>query len=1123
MSSCEELYQERQQLLAQKLALEEAGASLSRRLRATQAPPPGDGLSFDGQNVIPDEKVRDSLTDLERAFEDPTLNRAVERGLEVGGRTDIGSGQPNNYVQLLQRMEVQTAADYAQLSQALLKTGQKLDPEGWRFASETYGKERIAEQIIESYAEFVDPNQVIIKMAADAAPFMGMVERMTRLRLAADGYKKAFSGTLEGIYSHLSGTDVPVPDELKVQAFNAYKLALLSERHFDMARRKTGQTLRSLQDDLGDTPAWRTDLEQGSAFDPDEGMVQETLALTPNDIGKDSVMARVIEALDQTDSQKAAEKVKQLNLLIKLDGMDPKSRLGKGDYFNQQMKLANLLAKDSQLANESTQGKVNLGSNFAMAVVGPYRQMYENIGTATPYGTAFSREAWKRGTESTWAGVKQAMDVVKASGREAFFDALNDGRAVFAGNRDTYGKNLTSNEEVVARLGELVDLDYMPGAFLNPANVGIYRGKLQAALRLFVYDKTKLGALLQPGLRLMGATDNVAGLWHYAFKLRNDLEMKYRANGFDTSRKSVQDQIDAEFEDGFYSATPTETQIKAYRRQNGIPGSEMDDDEIAALIAKDKLANTYGAPTMATKEAVAAEDFSREMRMQDEPQGGLGKALYDGAQKARSRWEVDLVFPYFQAPLRGLLTDFSFVGITPLIDTTRMLFGASYTPAQVARVKANWIIAGHVLAAFAAAEAIDPYFIIGNGPIEPGEREEWRRSLKARGLNPNSIGGVPFLGGIPILNSLFLWKDIKENFITGTYSDYDQHKTLLSIAQVLTGQLTRQTSLGQLNQVMELVTEPGKGNNLLGYMASGQVPGIGGIRMVERLLGSRSQDYYRSAEPTAAERAAGAGDELSNLERKLKDLAYGTIGLTGLINGARKEKDWLGSPLQLPFGQQYIQALQHRFFPQLWPQDKVYAELDAQNLLNPPEALMKGVLEGVGMSDDLQKEYNDTYSGIRGEMSLSARMQLSGIKPSVSFTLPNKADLPSGATVSANRVISIPVAQWLEKHVKGRTPIEAFRSLINDPIYQSMQDDPATTSDPRVRDQPPAERRKKAAQVMLNSVKTYYHLLARDQLNLSDSPAAKDWRERRAAIDQAQIENTPAAIQGLVRAVNTAQ
>lgn len=55
MSSCEELYQERQQLLADKRALEDAGNRL--RLRASRAPMPDSGDYLDGvtPNQLDDE------------------------------------------------------------------------------------------------------------------------------------------------------------------------------------------------------------------------------------------------------------------------------------------------------------------------------------------------------------------------------------------------------------------------------------------------------------------------------------------------------------------------------------------------------------------------------------------------------------------------------------------------------------------------------------------------------------------------------------------------------------------------------------------------------------------------------------------------------------------------------------------------------------------------------------------------------------------------------------------------------------------------------------------------------------------------------------------------------------
>ena len=42
----------------------------------------------------------------------------------------------------------------------------------------------------------------------------------------------------------------------------------------------------------------------------------------------------------------------------------------------------------------------------------------------------------------------------------------------------------------------------------------------------------------------------------------------------------------------------------------------------------------------------------------------------------------------------------------------------------------------------------------------------------------------------------------------------------------------------------------------------------------------------------------------------------------------------------------------------LHPNDKVYAELKQLKLLDPPNPLLKKTLEGVPMSDDLQKEFN---------------------------------------------------------------------------------------------------------------------------------------------------------------------
>ena len=59
-----------------------------------------------------------------------------------------------------------------------------------------------------------------------------------------------------------------------------------------------------------------------------------------------------------------------------------------------------------------------------------------------------------------------------------------------------------------------------------------------------------------------------------------------------------------------------------------------------------------------------------------------------------------------------------------------------------------------------------------------------------------------------------------------------------------------------------------------------------------------------------------------------------------------------------------VHYLEHRFFPHLHPNEKVYAELQMLELLEPPNPLLRKRLMDVPMDDDLQKEFNDTYRSI---------------------------------------------------------------------------------------------------------------------------------------------------------------
>jgi hypothetical protein len=443
-------------------------------------------------------------------------------------------------------------------------------------------------------------------------------------------------------------------------------------------------------------------------------------------------------------------------------------------------------------------------------------------------------------------------------------------------------------------------------------------------------------------------------------------------------------------------------------------------------------------------------------------------------------------------------------------------------------VKANWIVAGTIWGSFFALDAQG--LIIGNGPTDPKERQEWEIDLKRRGLTPNSIAGVPLLGGIPAINTLFLLKDIKEAFIRGNASRMDQNYAFLAGMQVLTGQLMRQTSLGQFKQLMDIILSPTQQSkqrqavNTVGYMGGGQIPGIGILRDISRLGDVNSRTYYQSATPTASEKDLAGPQPWEQAERLLRDLASGAIPLTNVINGVRQTTDWMGSPINLPFGMRYTEAFKHRFFPQLWPQDKVYAELDKQNLLNPPAPLMDGYLDGLAMSADLQEEYNRLYSGTKGD-SMVGRLSLAGSRPTFSVSFPYRVELAgTGITYDrSTKLISVEVAPFLEQHVRGKTVLEAFRSVINSPLYQALQKLPGTTSDITVRDMSPEERRGQPGQILLKTVKNYYALLAQDGIGRSNSPDAHEWRELRGEAMVQRQGKAMNTLNGLEKALQMSQ
>ena len=110
------------------------------------------------------------------------------------------------------------------------------------------------------------------------------------------------------------------------------------------------------------------------------------------------------------------------------------------------------------------------------------------------------------------------------------------------------------------------------------------------------------------------------------------------------------------------------------------------------------------------------------------------------------------------------------------------------------------------------------------------------------------------------------------------------------------------------------------------------------------------------------------------------------------------------------------------------------------------------------------------------------------------------------------KVFELDIPLFLVKHVKNKTPIEAFRSVMNDPFYRKLMEQKSTTADLRA-----------IPYKMMETVKDYFHLLTVNSLNTSQDPHAIQWREMRDSVSAQNTARDAAQNDGIVEALGVFQ
>ena len=1118
MSKCDDLFQERQRLIKER-SENDADLTRLRNISASKFPD-DDELAKDLTG-----KFKDDLKNIQN---DPDFKKAVDD--PGSAEVNIPKNQPNNFLQMARTQPKEIIEKWGSYSQALLQAGRRVRPQDFTFLN--YNVNNAAQEISETLQGDISKDGVMRFIERNSMPFNGLVDNTLRLRGTYQIGRKVFIENAEEIMDFMQRTNVPteLPADLLDRTIDTYKIALMTERSYDFVRNtwsKMGKAMQGPGFEDMDLDLVMKGVSEGPINLNNIPTVQAAREMEPEDFLEGSPIAKIMEAADLFKSNRKAA-MQQLELTLsnlRIQGFDVFKIYDPNTYHDELARLTNLHFKDQQLFNLRTQG-LNIGSNAILAIAGPTRKMYENM-LYVPYGTPLMnrKDEYVYVLQSHFDGLGKALSAFRASGKEVFMDAFRNRSLHYAGNIDSYGKYFKTDQQRLQELKVMLhDSPKTPGekrrALLNPR---IPMRKMGAWIKLRMYEMTNDNFWLSPGLQLLQSVDNVSGFFYHNYSVRFDILMDARRNGVQLGLTDINGDLDPvkidkyvaeRMEAQFYSHQVTEEMIKDYRRLKSFDPELASDADIADYIREDMIAKTYGAPVLSEPEARAAAKFSDELRFQNKPENKVSKVIYEAGMGLKRNPVIDQMFPYMQAPFMGTSMDYSWTGIPYVMNR---LNWDRMSDAQRRRANADFMMASTVWMAWISLSATDN--IVGNGPPDYmwRERQEWLAELKAKGQRPNSIAGIPMVGGLPVISSIFLLEDARYAWQHANVSENDFLNLGNALFTVLVGDLSRKTAVGNVRQVLELAFNPERSNpgNYFGYMAAGMSPFAGAIREGERLSGAKQSQIYREREWSKEEETIFEPGVVEKAERFVRnEIMYKLYPGSAFFGGKFKERDWLGTKIRLAWGENFNRYVQHRFTPRQHPNDKVYAELNKLDLLDPPGPLVNKTLEGVPMSDDLQQLYNHTYGTIEGD-SNSANQLIKGtmnINPKIEESVVTD---DGQLIIAKNEENGLPYNSILEEHVvytekdakrklipdgkkvgDGKTALEAFRSLMSDPRYEDLQKNKATTTYFEVQDKGEKERKAEMPYILMQKIKHYYRDLATNSLRVSNEPAAIKWKQR---------------------------
>lgn len=1160
MGQCDDIYTRIQELQAKKRRLDD----LQRYAFSMADSEPDPDRLFTYKDPRTGKEIAVDFDDLWRQLMvDPATRDWAMKAAQKGHKPMGRFGYFENMGELVEKLGFDNAVTAGAFMQRLTGSWAKADPADFDFITAVNNGEEWTRMVNEAFREAGLPpdDNIVQAIAVNGSPFLDIVAKQTKLEVFGFVTRNNLIKRINQITEAIDSTGIGPSVELKRALVADYRKAIYAHRTARLAKRRSGQLLQNYQRLVGEdvelaSPEAMARLQTMDAPSRVETMndlkkiTEEIVGATPDELVQEgSLIKSILEAADKGPAGK--KDLEAIQTTLKTEGVDP---IGDNDFEDgwDQVWRRNARAgyKDSLLFSGRSQLLMNYISQKIVYLTEGYRAVagqgwrlkaarmteaakeaqlglgdlapdevlpVEDVAAIkiTPLATGFFREALRDQIDGSRIAVRAALvanDAIRQTWNETLQRSFLDGQTPFAGRVDSFstGGQLSIDDQY--KVAQSVWDEKM--AWDDPIRLPMQiRNKLHWGLKILgnkgIEKATGVRLPAVSSLQMMSAVDQRAGLRNYMTIRVNDLMLEQAAINPEGSLDDWAAAAQAQLDDQLYQATPTKQNIEDAREQFSLSREDLSDEEVAEYIVSAKV----GMPVLNSPGQFAANRQATAMRMQNEIEGTGFKQMDQAVRAMRQTDLGDSFIAFWRSPINGIIWDLG-LGMAPLSSAYRTLKVAGFMAKSkdvpvdlLVKAQASTFVAGGLLATWAALESQG--LIEAGGPVDPQGARQYRERLAAEGKVPNSIMGIPFnMGGVPILNTLFLYTDMKRVIEDGNTSNWDQETAAMGIVSLLAGIILRTPAFAQVENIQRMLMDQ-SGNALSQFAAfwgnSQYNPASGAERMAEWGMGLQSNDLMRPARMSKEEQftleSLEDGHPLRSQWNALRDFTYySNPAISHWMGSELKETTWLGRGVRRPDG--FFRGEWPIGVPGVWEFNKgeyvVEATLEDLGLLDPPQMIMNGMLDGVLITEDGRKQLNNLVGTWRASddfdaFSSTTRKHQNGLVYGTGQIQYSRAGVEPGELPFTTEGSMIDVTDLMDRVVSGNTVREAMNALIQSPEWEAWRKNPLTTWDPKVVDLPPSKRKGQIGPWMLKQIKDYYADMAAMQFEMSGSQSSMQW------------------------------